>query len=1122
MNDSVVPGVLAPALLDAEDDQFRLVRLQTYNWGTFGGVFELPVPEEGFLVLGPSGSGKSTLLDAHAALLTPPKWVSFNVAALGTDKGAKDRNAVTYVRGAWSQQTGDSGGAVHQYLRSQTSWSAIAETYRTRSGRAVVLAQVFWIKGKSIAPGDVRKQFLVLERTFDVRELMFFAESDFDVRRLKRELPDAFIRDEFSAYQERFRRLLGIDNERALRLLHKTQSAKNLGDLNAFLRDYMLDEPQTFAVADRLVAEFVELNAAHQSVVQARRQIETLAPARAAYEELCQVKSEMSKLDEVRAGYEGYREQRRKSLLEACIGELNVRQEGLAAELQRLTGLADQEYQKLTALKDRRHGMGGGLLEQLTTDIAAAERERDARVEKRGIASKACADLGAVLPDNAPAFAQLAADARSRILNADNEREQLETRRDELIKEKHALEQRFDRLRQEIAAMERQPSNIPAPMLDIRAEMARELDIVEAKLPFTGELIDVRVDSKPWQGAIERVLRGFALSLLVEDRYYNQVSAYVNDRDMGRRLVYLRTLPTAGSGARTLSPKSLVRKLDIARGPYAEWLHDQLAAGFDYECTESVQEFRSAMARAVTIQGQVKHSTSRHEKNDSYRINDRSQWVLGFENSAKLALYRNDAGQAGADLARVQQKLEQVKADSSKRDLQLRACQTLANLTWPEIDIASALDKVRRLNMRREEEKEKNPELGKLDTQISAQVFEHGKAMDRRNDAAGLLQSIGRDIAKMEAALDKLCPELLDVALTPTQREGLDKRFADLGEAVTLDSLDALGAKILSRMNGEERTIRDGIHKLERSIEERFADFVRNWPAEAGGLDPKMPSAQDFFAKLERLERDGLPKYEGKFFKLLHEQSDQNLALLLQQLEQERKDILARLDLVNESLLTAPFNPGTHLVIDVVDRQIEDVRLFKQAIRETFTRTYSNEKVEAKAQFEALSQLVRRLGSAEVSDQAWRKLVLDVRQHVEFMARELDETGLEVEVYASGAGKSGGQRQKLTATCLAAALRYQLGGQDRGFPTFSTVVMDEAFDKADSDFTATAMNIFRTFGFQMIVATPLKSVMTLEPFIGGACFITIKDRKQSSALLIEYDREAHRLKMEHGEEALTA
>jgi hypothetical protein len=45
----------------------------------------------------------------------------------------------------------------------------------------------------------------------------------------------------------------------------------------------------------------------------------------------------------------------------------------------------------------------------------------------------------------------------------------------------------------------------------------------------------------------------------------------------------------------------------------------------------------------------------------------------------------------------------------------------------------------------------------------------------------------------------------------------------------------------------------------------------------------------------------------------------------------------------------------------------------------------------------------------------------------------------------------------------------------------------------------------------MIVATPLKSVMTLEPFIGGACYVHNTDRRSSSVLRIDYDREQRRL-----------
>ena len=44
-------------------------------------------------------------------------------------------------------------------------------------------------------------------------------------------------------------------------------------------------------------------------------------------------------------------------------------------------------------------------------------------------------------------------------------------------------------------------------------------------------------------------------------------------------------------------------------------------------------------------------------------------------------------------------------------------------------------------------------------------------------------------------------------------------------------------------------------------------------------------------------------------------------------------------------------------------------------------------------------------------------------------------------------------------------------------------------------------------------------VMTLEPFIGGACFVDISDRRVSGVLLIEYDGDRQRLKLpEHARE----
>src|SRR5712691_1582909 len=144
----------------ARPEQFRLRRIQTYNWGTFSGLFDFPISEQGYLFVGPSGSGKSTILDAHTSLLTPPKWLDFNVAARENEKKGHDRNAMTYVRGAWAEQTGETGDFVKQYLRPDTTWSAIAATYGDGIGKTVVLCEILWIRGKSTANNEVRKLHL--------------------------------------------------------------------------------------------------------------------------------------------------------------------------------------------------------------------------------------------------------------------------------------------------------------------------------------------------------------------------------------------------------------------------------------------------------------------------------------------------------------------------------------------------------------------------------------------------------------------------------------------------------------------------------------------------------------------------------------------------------------------------------------------------------------------------------------------------------------------------------------------------------------------------------------------------------------------------------------------------
>lgn len=1101
------------------EQQFRLVRLQTLNWGTFSGLCDIAIPTAGYLFVGPSGSGKSTLLDAHTALLTPPRWVDFNVAAREAEKTGRDRSLVSYVRGAWSQQTAENGEYNLQYLRPGTTWSAIAETYRN-DDVTVVLAQLLWVRGSSCGTSDIRRLYLVLQRDLDLRSLEFFPESDFDVRRLKTQLPDALVKEEFSAYQERFRHLLGIESESALRLLHKTQSAKNLGDLNVFLRDFMLDPPATFETADRLVAEFGELNAAHQAVVAARQQIETLAPARKNHSDLLARQAAKASLDELARNVDAYCEQRRADLLAERVAEIETALEGLRQELLLLGEVTRTEFSALTMLRSKRDGLAGGVA-LLSEQLSAAKVDLAARQEASVRAKSACAALGLVWPAGPAGFVEIVADVRTRLAEAREVAAGIEAQADQFKRQRELKVGEFQEVRSEIEAMERQRSSIPSHMLRLRERIASETGLDTADLPFAGELIEVQEGAAEWRGGIERVLRPLALSILVDERRYAALSTFVDEHELGERLVYNRMQEHEERRAPP-RPNSLVHKLKTADAPQAAWLRRELLARYDYECAATMAAFR-ASPRALTRQGQIKHSPTRHEKDDRFRVGDRRNWILGFDNREKLKHFKELGAVLGGEIVQFDEQLREFAARAEEHRTGQLHSQTLVNLRWAEVDVGSMIDRVARIEEQLVIEREGVPELETLETEIAAQQKRHEDASGHEGEMRAEKLALERDREKLLRQRARLSPADLSASLSPEHAVSIEARCNATNQSVTLESLDPVIKEVDRGIRQESQQHGVQIALLRGEIEKQFEHFNRSWPAESSGLDAKLESAPDYLRKLARLETDGLPRFEERFMRLLHEQSDQNLSLLSARLDHERTAIHGRLELVNESLAATPYSPGTHLFIVSRDLALEEVRKFKQELKAALSHAYSEDKSQAEGRFLVLSDLVRRLGSQETVHRNWRSLVLDVRLHVEFVARELDDNQNEVEVYRSGAGKSGGQRQKLAATCLAAALRYQLGGRDRALPSFATVVLDEAFDKADSEFTAMAMKIFESCGFQMIVATPLKSVMTLEPFIGGACFVHIRDRKISSSLIIEYDTNEKRLKLpEHTRDATEA
>jgi uncharacterized protein YPO0396 len=1109
MNKSGAEVVLFEDLPSPEAEQFRASSLSLWNWGTFSRLHTMRFSRAGHIILGPSGAGKSTLEDAMSAMTVPPQKVRFNAAAEEGERAGRDRTLMSYVRGAWAER-GEEGSqeTAKQFLRPDATWSAISLEFRNELGRVVTLVRVLWIKGAGTS-AKLHKHFMVVEGEFDLAELKEF---DGERRSLKQPIDRPGVRhhdDQFAAYQEHWCRIFGIDDPSVLDLLHKAQSTKSLGDLNSFLREFMLAEPETFDKAQSLIDEFINLEETHRSVVTARRQIEVLTPALTDHNEHVLALAEIERNDGLLSAIPAFRHSLEVGLLETEIDALRRDRAVAAAEREEIVERLGMAADEIQGLERQRLEQGGGSIQEKERRIAELTNDRARRDRDRTRAQQACQALGWDIAEDAGGFTQQVQSAKSLADGSAHHAASRKEAQDDLTVELHEQDKTFRSLTKEVQSLEGNPSSIPHRVQDLRTRLCEALNLPLAKVVFVGELLQVHdSERETWGPAAEQLLRSFALDMLIDESDDRRVAKWVDETNMRGRIVYRPVRSGAQPASRDpQGPDSILNKLEIKPGhPFGPWVRRELSERFDYLCVKSPADLSKGEKR-LTAQGQIRHAGRRTVKDDSVNMRDRQNWVLGFDNREKLARLRELAADAGAALARKMQQKKDLDQEIQRDLLRAGAAQALVTLEWGDIDVATVAQHIGQVEMELVVLRAGNPTL----THIEALLVE---ARRRKEDAHGDLAD--RKLRIRQA--DEREPDM-EVSLQRARMEAA---------ALTMDAAGALRMRLPENWTMTRASLPEGIRELESGLQKEirrldgraatlagsirtvFADFLREWPEEAGALQADLAYAQDFFTLLQRVQIDGLPQVEARFLDLLQKQSTQRLAELSQLLTQAKREIDSKLVDVNDALQVVPYNPDSYLEIESIDMRLPDVKAFRDSLAQLFAeqRNQTDDPLEAERRFEVLRGLVTRLRT----DEAWRSLVLDVRRHVQFMAVERDRaTGREIERYTGSSSKSGGQRQKLTSTCLAAALRFKLGGSDGGVPSFGTVVLDEAFTKTDSEFTATAMQIFTELGFQMIVATPLKSVMTLEPFTGGATYVSIANRHTSSLLSIEYDTEARRL-----------
>ena len=1153
------------------DSQHRLARIQVYNWGTFSGHHDLTVPRGGLLLTGPSGSGKSSLLDALSAVLVPAKNLRFNAAAQESSTGDRSRSVLSYVRGAYRRSADEiTGEVVTDYLRPRATRSGIALTFtRLRPEETITLVKLYHARQGSASADSVTQTQLLVEGGIDLTDLMEYLANGIDKRALSRDLKGRATRFErYEAFAARFRRRLGLSGEVAQRLLHRTQSAKNLSSLDTLLRDFMLDEPDTFAMAAAAVEQFAELREAHASVVEARNQEALLSPLRALEERIAEARRSQERTEQLRAAIDPYLEQLKTTLHEQTADTARRALDRLADEL------ATARRSEADARREReaaRLALAGGVgedLPALDARLEAARQTVEHIAQARGFLDAQLSILGASTPGEGAAFAELQRTAAKEIERAERAEGEQDEARSALRAEQIALDEQRRELRERAEQVTASRSAMSADLLRARDTIAHAVGQAPAALPFAGEVLELVPGQEEWRVAVETVVAPFARTMLVPEHLYRKVADAVDARRLRARLAYERMAPARR--VRPVGADALARRIRPRPGSeHAGWLDAEIMRRFDHACVRDARDL-VGLDRGVTRAGQVKSSRTSHLKDDRRDLTDPRNWTVGVDPAERLDQVVAEGRRVSARLDAIDVELAALDRARSAARERRDACLRILEATWEQVDIDGARAREADLVAQRARAAEALPGLAELESRAAAASLAEDRARDavlrlageeqvqrsRLEDAEAALAGIARrrrereeERVRAEAAggagrsggarfdggargagrrdegrgarsggarADGAGPRWSD--LPQAQREALfadlEQRFRSRRRHAGLAEVDTTAREVEQQIAYENQRASQAESRGLGEARAIMVRFSERWPVPGSEVRPEAAFLGDYLDLLDRLQSDGLPRFERRFAELLHNQSRQNVGQLASEVRRAVSQVRSRIGPVNDALRATEYSPGHHLHIEVAERRLPVVHDFLTDLATIAAGSLDladETTEEAEARFAVLNSVMTRLGSTDSRDETWRRQCLDTRLHVSFTAVERDASGIAVDYYEGAAGLSGGQRQKLVVFCLAAALRYQLTEPGQALPGYALVVLDEAFDKTDAEFTRAGLDVFRGFGFQLLLATPMKMLQTLEDHVGGAAMVTNSpagDDSRLAAVLFDGPNEA--------------
>ena len=1099
----------------AEDDTttgFRLQEFSLYNWGTYDKeLVTLALNKHNGLLTGDIGSGKSTIVDAITTLLVSAQKITFNKAA-GAD--AKERTLKSYILGEYkSAQDEMMKNAKAVALRDENSFTVLLARFENEGfDENYTIAQFLYISN-----AKVQKFFIASRNTLSIKK--DFLDIDFkDIRALKkylRTLPHTEVYDSFVAYEKDFKRAVGITNEQALNLFYQTVSLKSIGNLTSFVREQMLERSTIDEKIDTLCKNFAELSHTHTLVLRAKEQIAMLMPIDKEGQVYENLLKEKEKFEIMRDGLEGYFAFFKKELMNLKLDEMQIDVTKTVSKKKRLDEELEELNTKLVDLQVELQKNGGERIGQLQEERKRSEKDLSIKKELHSSYSSLAKSLGLPTVSNEHRFLKNRHEAQERFLEMEENRANIQNEQQFNAVSLQKYQTELTGLESEIIYLQNKRSNIPKHISDIRDTMAKQLSLDMSALPFVGEILKVK--DSAWQGAIERVLHSFSLSLLVDEKHYDAVSSYVNETHLRGKLVYLKVVQKQRKKEYfEQSQNSLLQKIEIkADSSFYDVVNMMLYERFDIACVDTLEAFRKHK-KALTQSGQFKSSYTRHEKDDRYDIANRAKWTLGWDNAQKLAALQKEQ-------LHVNEKLSFVTANLQESDTKLKSFEKqrdslrdiLAYKSFDTLDFYSVVAKIETIENELALLEESSDIIATLRQELHTVQFKIAELKPQQEEFS---QKIGALRNKIEIMTQELQELEKRPPLKEELQQSLDVFFEPQNkERITLVNIGVKERGLRQELQREVDNRAKRAQNLVQKILSMMNSYTSNYKIESQEFDASMESLADFRAKLSALKRDDLPKFEKRLRLLFREKTLQETVMIQEELEHNEKEIKKKIEKINNSLQEIEYNSGTYIKLIAERSNIKEIREFKQELKSAISYAISADNSYDEAKFLQIKNIIERFngreGQSEV-DKRWRALVTDVRNWFNFSASErYISDNSEKEYYAHSGGKSGGQKEKLAYTVLASSLAFQFGLEYNEVKSrsFRFVMIDEAFGKGSDESTKYALRLFEKLHLQLLVITPKTKINVIEPFVKSIHFVHNQDGMHSSLLSMsieEYQKNA--------------